>query len=817
MRAEKIFAVLAALVCFTAFASSRPLLHPEVREYASSGASFGISRLEVFHQDQEQCKIGASEIPGVGGCRVWNGEPVEKDGVYVAVASSPLGKMLAKEFSMDVPSKPQGYALYAKAGRVAIVGNDPLGALYGCMTFRQMAEDGKTVSATIRDWPDFLYRGNVSLGRGLWNLGNDENIEGRFEAMKYGIDELMRHKMNLVGDVFRVNKNTSEAMLEKWRDLFAYLRARGFKVKIYTTSAIWTRDVHPEGVTLENWHCVTGHRSYYDHYYCWSDDAATENAAKRFVERLERLGVGDAAVVTYHPVDGGGLDDPEEWSKRCENCRKRWKDSERWKASANQMNIWNRVLRAKYPDILFGSCVYPYWVSALKNPEEKRNPVWRQNTIDYWRQLDGAIEDKRFWFSGWIATKKHFEEFRSHVPSRPYAYGDTYPQSSGIFASFHRKLGSMWEEGMHRAQVSSTDNRARFESCLLAGEFCWNRKSPGAEAYDGVVYYDPLNDHTGPAVIMTNSLVRICRTFWGKDIGPAMVKVFSSGVLPEYISDPVKTVSYWNKLYKDVDYDPSANHGKKDKDKKEGFAFVDTPEFMLKQCIAAEQCVKALDEAMPHVDTLPKYKRKYFMHFRRHAPRWAACARIQYALRDAMRRLEKESCDDVAKYLKDAQAKCEREYRDIESAVWDKEKETHTGQTVVYSRIYWSAKHWMEQADKMIELVTAKGDSDRVPAPDFVPSAESTDKPPKTFFKTVSWSGEKTIDKPVILNQSRLVVEKGSKIVFRGEGRIYVRYGEMFADGVKFEAQGVLTNDYRIKVHGGKMVLRDCAFGECVA
>lgn len=802
--------ILATIATIVLNASTRPILQPEVREYTVKGSSFSIASLNVFYQNQTQCEIGAKDISGVAGCSVWNGNGVDGDGIYVAQASSPLGKLLVKKYNLVIPKKPQGYGIYAKDGKVAIVGNDSVGALYGCMTFRQMSEGGKVLSASIQDWPDFLYRGNVSLGRGLWNLGNSENIVERFKAIKYGIDELMRHKINLVGDVFRISNGTDEKSLELWRDLFSYLRDRGFRVKVYCSATLWSRANHPEGVTIENWHCVTGHRSYYDHFYCWSDDALTEQAAERFAKYLKKIGLGNDAILTYHPVDGGGLSDPEEWSRRCKECKKRWKDDERWKASANQMNIWNRVMKKHFPQISFGSCVYPYWISALRAPEKDRTPQWRQNVIDYWSKLDGAIEDKDFWFSGWIAAKKHFNEFRKYVPSRPYEYGDTYPMSSGIFATFHRKIGSMWERGMKRAQISSTDNRARYESCFLASEYMWNTKAKGAEEYDGIVYYNPLTDHTGPDYIMTNVLVRICHTFWGKDIGPCMVKVLSSGVLPEYICNPIQEVKYWNKLLSDPDYDPGTTHGKKEKNT--GPRFVDTQEFMYKQYEAAEKCAKALNEALPYIDSLNKYKRKYFMYFHRNAARWAACARIQYVLRDASRRIEKESCEDVAKYLKAERARCEKEYKKIESSFSEKEKETSTGQTIPSSRIHWSAKHWLEEIDKMIELVSARGTDASVPKADFVPNVKNNERPPRTSYKVETWKGERIIDKPICLNTSRLIIEEGSKIIFKGNGSIDVRYGEMYVNKANFEAEGVLTNSYRIKVHGGKLVFRNCEF-----
>ena len=763
-----------------------PALQPGVKEYAERPGSFPVGTLPVFHQDLVQCRIGAAEVRA-GTPQVWRGDEPSADGIYVAVAGSPLGEKLTARFALDVPREAQGYAIRAERGIVAIVGRDPVGALYGCETFRQMADGGTVAGAVVRDWPDFRYRSNVSLGRGLWNLGDGEGMDRRFELMKRGIDEIVRHKMNLVGDVFRVRPESDDRDFARWRDLFAYMRDRGVRAALYASTAVGTRAQPPAGATVANWPCVLGRRAYNDWYYCWGDDAALKAAANREADFLEKLGATDA-ILTVHPVDGGGIDDPESWSRRCPKCRARWKDDERWAASANLFNIWCRVFRRRLPQVSLGSCVYPYWISLLRIPSAERDARLRQNAVDYWRKLDGAVTDRDFWFSGWIATAENFREFRTLVPTRPYMYGDTYPQNAGVFGTYHRKLGSMWEPGALRAAISGSDVKAAFEAEFLAAEYAWNRNAPGAEAYDGKLYYDPLADATGPADVMTNALVRICRTFWGADVGPKMVRVLSSGVLPGYIDDPVATVAQWNRLFRDPDYDPTVDHGRKPKAEKPR-TFTDTPEFMSAQVKAADACVAALREAQAFADRLPELQRRHLMRYVKAAPLWAARARALSALRDAPRQLASESPEAVAVRLRVARARCAGEY----AAAKEPPRE-------------------LAAFDRLIEALTADCRDARVPAKDAQPKKAAAR--PKDRRKPVEevWEGERTVDRPVVVDRKRLVIAPGASVTFRGEGRVVVKYGSLVADGATFVADGVLTNAYRLKVSDGFADLRNCTF-----
>ena len=640
--------------------SARPVLQPEVKEYRALGGTFETASLPVFHQDQKQCAIAADETSSRGAKSVWDGSSCTKKGVYVAVADSEAGRQLVAAFKLDVPAKKQGYAIAAEGGRVAIVGHDPVGALYGAVTFAQMADGGTVEAARVRDWPDILYRGSVSIGRGLWNLGAGDPSTNRAAAIKAGLDLMLRHKINIFCDYFHVAVDSGEKTFAFWRDVSHYAADRGIYANDYGTTAVWQRRDAPKTLKFADWPCVKSHVAWNDHYYCWSDDKLTEDAANRYADYIEKLGA-EKGILVIHPVDGGSWPDPEEWSKRCARCKARWNDHERWKASVNQFNIWTRVLRRRLPEAVIGSCIYPYTFNALTKPESERSAKWKESMPEYWQKLSAGMEDKEFFFSSWICAPFVFREFRKLVPNRPLHFSDTYPLGAGIFHAFNRKAASVWEpQSENIFSTQGVDTRAQWESLCVVSEYTWNKDAPGAEAYDGGTYYDPLVDHAGSGPVFTDALVRVCRTFWGAELAPYMLRVMSSGVMPRYILEPAYYIKYFNSVRRDPLFDPNI---KKEAIVKGKLApIVDTPEMMLGQADAAETCVKATQEALGRLGGIDRYRRKYFMYFAKYAPYWQATARATYHVRKANALVGRGENGAALELLKAGRARMESDF-----------------------------------------------------------------------------------------------------------------------------------------------------------
>ncbi len=608
-----------------------PALQPAVKEYRTlSENGFAPRDLPVVYEDRESCEIAAGEVRASERRTAYDGKALPPDGVFIATAASAFGRKLVAAFALDVPAKKQGYALKAEKRRVAIVGFDPAGTLYGAETFRQMAAEGVVREASVRDWPDILYRGNVSAGRGLWPFG--EYTGDRMKTVKEGLDELARMKINVICDFFWVNPESDGKQKAWWHEVNRYARARGIYPNDYGSTAVYFRRNAPKGVTFDNWPCVKGHASWDDWFYCWADDGLTEAAAERYAEYLIAIGA-EQGISIIHPVDGGSWQDPEQWSRRCAKCRAKWNDHERWKASVNQFDIWTRVLKRRCPDLLVGSCIYPYTFNALTTPAKDRSPKWAESMPEYWQKLDRNLESKEFFFSSWVAAGHVMREVRKLVPTRPLHFSDTYPEASGIFHAYNRKACTVWEaQGENMFCTQGIDTRPRWESVALVAECTWNKDAPCAEVYDGGTYYDPLVDHAGDTPVFTEALPRICRAFWGGRLAPHMTEVMGSGVMPEYIRDAAAQIKYWNAIRKDPMFDPLGN-GAKTEPVKRFAPIADSAERMGEQAKAAEKCVAALQAAEGLLGDLGGIKRVAFMSLAKNAPFWLATARARYALR----------------------------------------------------------------------------------------------------------------------------------------------------------------------------------------
>ena len=76
--------------------------------------------------------------------------------------------------------------------------------------------------------------------------------------------------------------------------------------------------------------------------------------------------------------------------------------------------------------------------------------------------------------------------------------------------------------------------------------------------------------------------------------------------------------------------------------------------------------------------------------------------------------------------------------------------------------------------------------------------------------EAIAWSGDHVIDAPVLLGGRTLRIAPGSRIAFKGKGRLDV--GGLLATGAVFEARSTLTNAFRISQSGGRLELNGCRF-----
>ena len=84
--------------------------------------------------------------------------------------SVPAGTLVRFESDRDLPA--EGYAIEIAPGAIVIRHPDEAGRFYGCKTLRQIQKEGRIPCGTIRDWPEYPWRG-VMLDEGRHFFGKE--------------------------------------------------------------------------------------------------------------------------------------------------------------------------------------------------------------------------------------------------------------------------------------------------------------------------------------------------------------------------------------------------------------------------------------------------------------------------------------------------------------------------------------------------------------------------------------------------------------------------------------------------------------------
>ena len=130
----------------------------------------------------------------------------------------------------------QGYILKTTPnGQIVIIAKNQIGCAYGVLTLRQMV--GLPVGEfTIRDWPDFRYRGIKWLlwaELGAWSFDFGDGVKAIVRRMRQNIDQLFLYKVNTVyADGFGFSVDRFEGYTDVMRTISDYARARGIRIAV---------------------------------------------------------------------------------------------------------------------------------------------------------------------------------------------------------------------------------------------------------------------------------------------------------------------------------------------------------------------------------------------------------------------------------------------------------------------------------------------------------------------------------------------------------------------------------------------------------
>jgi len=634
-------AFVLTVCCLTG--ADTPDLVPMPKRYQQTGGPLDVGGKTVFVEEgNRQCQIAATElalrVKELGGESVVAASVrgIADPGIYVLPISNPSARELAKALSLNITAAdpgPQGYVVHSTENRVVVIGSDNVGTLYGAMTIRQMMESRGggpvvIVRAEVYDRPDYRYRSSMSFARGIKNWATrDKDI---MPACKEGMDWLMRFKVNIVSDYnfwLRGVKTPTPEQRAFLKELNRYAVDRGIYPGIWFHTGIVNPKVD-KSVDPKTWDCINagGKR-----LYCWSRTDMNRQKAQRAADFCREC---NFRIMFLHPVDGGGIKDPEVWSRRCKQCRERWGDGERWKASIEQFNIWADAIKRTCPDLIFTSPIYPYaasYASRARFPDVDE-ATWRQNSVDYWLKVTAGV-DPILIPQTWMAQRPLMDLYRQYFSGRPaMIYSHSFIPLS-YFGTWHRYNKTNYYGNPRDIFTlnGGFDSRERWLNVFCTGEFTWNTNAPGSEYFTGL-YYDPETDHTGPPEIIDEWVPRACRAFYGKEVGERIAPTYQVGVQPLYIMDPGYGIYLANKQRRRPlgAVDPTKK-GQQALGQPVAPDLEDGPERMAAQVKATKRAMAALESALPYLDSLGKHRRKSFMYFYKRMPLWHLTARARHA------------------------------------------------------------------------------------------------------------------------------------------------------------------------------------------
>ncbi len=334
--------------------AAMPDLVPMPKSYETTGGGFTVSGAPVYiPPGDRQCAIGAADLSAriieLGGAPgpAAPAANAGASGIYIVTAASAPGAAMIRELDLKITAEdpgPQGYIIQPAGDRLLVIGSDSVGALYGAMTLRQMLQAAgggrvEIAAARVYDKPDYRYRSAMSCGRGLrqWTFGETNVLEGYQSGLDWAdavqdqpVDGLRIHDQFPRRPAFHRRERR-----EFVRKLNHYAAERGIYPLLWRTTSIGSGKFDADRLEFRNWDCLAQTGPAGDMYYCWSRDGLARENISRVMQLFNDCGF---KILALHPVDGGGIVDPETWSRRCRECRRRF-GNDRWRGSVHQYGL----------------------------------------------------------------------------------------------------------------------------------------------------------------------------------------------------------------------------------------------------------------------------------------------------------------------------------------------------------------------------------------------------------------------------------------------------------------------------------------------
>ena len=660
-------AVLSALACEAAPTEWRNII-PEPRSIKVTGQQLEIVTVAgpqatlILGDASRQTQIGAEEINqrlatlGLAPLPVRACASVEDlksvTGLPIVVATceaSPLARSLVKTAKAKITPTdpgPQGYLIqFPKVGsrQVALLcGSDSLGTLYAAVTLRSFIEKagdrGLLTVGEVRDWPDFKIRGTGSLQQmrkclPVYGAKGEDYVK----ALQGQVDWMLRCKLNMLGDFFYGSEKVpGVTTVAEWvKPINDYAHERGFLCEEYQSTNVGTEAANKNDPRFAGMQVVSGM------YFTWSNDELLHQRAREMAAFYQAAGLD---CVVLHPQDGGGVPDPELWSKRSEADKARWGD-DRAAADAHVFGIYYEEFRKVNPKQTIVFVIYPY--SAIYLDVEGIRKYYPEATLaeiektgrDYHQRI-GKLIPRDVAICVWLGERKFMDEFRACYGDRPMYYWYKMASGwvdSGWIITASRFMGSNFYGNDGDIMATRIDrNFPNYITRAVAGQFAWNTKSEGAEAFTGS-YYDFRTDNgQKPTPVIDRWTLLACRNMWGAEAGPLVFEAFNKGIIPSLIVQPGRVVEDPNRALRKQKLPPIEI----------------TPEMMLQQAQGCRAAAAALDQARPLAAGLEDIPARLFTYYLQRTHCLAPYAQAHYHLMMANQGVSEGAADKVEEHVK---------------------------------------------------------------------------------------------------------------------------------------------------------------------
>jgi hypothetical protein len=262
----------------------------------------------------------------------------------------------------------------------------------------------------------------------------------------------------------------------------------------------------------------------------------------------------DFDMAFVHAVDGGGLSDPELWSKRDPLTRERY-GNDRARADAEMFDIYAEEFRKRNKELIV--VANPYAAGYL-DPEvmmrtlrlgegrlaEKRAASKISTLTDWMKKINSSV-DESVRFCVREDKRERLDQYFDIYQGRPmWIYWETAHYKKSIrplIASSVRSLGSGYFEDRSAEDmiwVNTLDYQGLDEQIQEAGaEFAWNTKFPGWSDYDPAYRLSggvEVDDQDALNILAERAAVGL----WGDEAGQYMKDVFDAHMSWKVAIDP---------------------------------------------------------------------------------------------------------------------------------------------------------------------------------------------------------------------------------------------------------------------------------------